>query len=157
MPADVYLSSLDGTVGGDAAGGGSRPPRRHHAAPAIELTGCTKNQPAVATLMSRLRNVHGVTRVSLAKSEKATAAPTPARGGGATVEPVRQGLAARASRWSSSSRAPPWPPRSPSATGEAAAPGAAAAAPRRARRDRQGHRRLGGQGSLHPRATTPGG
>jgi hypothetical protein len=57
-------------VGGETAAGGSGL-RSAISAPAIELSGCTKSQPAVATLMSRLRNVQGVTRVSLSKSEKA--------------------------------------------------------------------------------------
>ena len=38
--------------------------------PAIELTGCTKSQDDVARLMSRLRLVDGVTRVTLGNSQK---------------------------------------------------------------------------------------
>jgi hypothetical protein len=38
--------------------------------PAIELKGCTRGQTQVATLLSRLRNVDGVTRVTLSKSVK---------------------------------------------------------------------------------------
>jgi Tfp pilus assembly protein PilN len=67
VPENVYLSQLKGTIGGDGGGSGIR---GAIGSPAIELSGCTKSQPAVATLMSRLRNVQGVTRVSLAKSEK---------------------------------------------------------------------------------------
>ena len=55
--------------------------------PALELSGCTRSQPAVATLMSRLRNVQGVTRVSLAKSEKSAVAA----GAAGATGPVRQG------------------------------------------------------------------
>jgi Tfp pilus assembly protein PilN len=73
LPSNVSLSTLTGTLGGQTAAGGSGL-RGAISAPAIELSGCTKSQPAVATLMSRLRNVQGVTRVSLAKSEKTTAA-----------------------------------------------------------------------------------
>ena len=69
MPKEVYLSSLDGTVAGGASGGGSGL-RGAVQSPAIELKGCTKSQPAVAGLMSRMRNVEGVTRVTLAKSDK---------------------------------------------------------------------------------------
>ena len=76
--------------------------------PAIELKGCTKSQPAVASLMSRLRNVQGVTRVALAKSDKDSIASA----SGSTVNPCGKG-APPASRWSSSSRSPPLPPRSP--------------------------------------------
>ncbi len=39
-------------------------------APAITITGCTYTQTKVAALMARLRNIDGVTRVSLSKSDK---------------------------------------------------------------------------------------
>jgi Tfp pilus assembly protein PilN len=88
LPSNVYLSTLRGTVGGDSGGGGGTGLRGAiTGAPAIELSGCTKSQPAVATLMSRLRNVQGVTRVSLSKSEKSEAAAT----GGGTVAPCGKG------------------------------------------------------------------
>jgi Tfp pilus assembly protein PilN len=86
LPKDVYLSSLKGTVGSGAATGGSGL-RSSISAPAIELSGCTKSQPSVARLMSRLRNVQGVTRVSLSKSEKADGSA----GGAATVGPCGKG------------------------------------------------------------------
>ena len=90
LPREVYLSSLKGTVGTATAGGASGSGIRGSigTAPAIELAGCTRNQPAVATLMSRLRNVQGVTRVSLAKSEKTTSV---AAGGGGSVNPCGKG------------------------------------------------------------------
>jgi Tfp pilus assembly protein PilN len=90
LPREVYLSSLKGTVGNATAGGGSGSGIRGSigTAPAIELAGCTRNQLAVATLMSRLRNVQGVTRVSLAKSEKSSSV---AAGGGGTVNPCGKG------------------------------------------------------------------
>jgi Tfp pilus assembly protein PilN len=72
LPKDVYLDTLKGTVGGGSAAGGSGI-RSAIGSPAIELSGCTKTQPGVARVMSRLRNVQGVTRVSLSKSEKADA------------------------------------------------------------------------------------
>jgi Tfp pilus assembly protein PilN len=87
MPKEVYLSSLDGTVGGGATGAASSL-RGAVQAPAIELKGCTKNQPAVASLMSRMRNVEGVTRVTLAKSDKDTAA---AGAAASTVNPCGKG------------------------------------------------------------------
>ena len=130
LPSNVYLSSLRGTVGGaSAAGSGSGLRSAIGTAPAIELAGCTKSQPAVATLMSRLRNVQGVTRVSLSKSEKANAAAAGANaGGGTAVGPCGKGSppsfemvvffekAAVAGALAT-------------ATGEVAAPGAAGAAP----------------------------
>ena len=88
LPGNVYLSSLKGTVGGGDSAGGTGIRGSIGGAPAIELSGCTKSQPAVATLMSRLRNVQGVTRVSLSKSEKAT---NPAGGTGGQVNPCGKG------------------------------------------------------------------
>jgi Tfp pilus assembly protein PilN len=82
IPADVSLTRLNGSISSQA--GGSSGLRGAIGAPAIELSGCTTDQRRVATLLSRLRNVDGVTRVSLAKSmrpETATAtAATPAEG-----------------------------------------------------------------------------
>jgi Tfp pilus assembly protein PilN len=69
MPADVTLESLNGSISSQSGGGSTV--RSAITAPAIELKGCTTGQLKVATLMSRLRNVDGVTRVSLGKSTKA--------------------------------------------------------------------------------------
>lgn len=77
-PANVHLTNLVGSLGGGSGGGGGSGLRSAINAPAIELKGCTKSQPAVARLMSRLRNIDGVTRVSLSKSEKPAIAPTEA-------------------------------------------------------------------------------
>ena len=64
----MTLSELKGTISGEAGGGSGL--RAAIAAPAIELKGCTTGQARVAVLLSRLRNVDGVTRVSLNKSTK---------------------------------------------------------------------------------------
>jgi Tfp pilus assembly protein PilN len=93
LPKDVYLDTLNGTVGGGSAAGGSGI-RSAIGSPAIELSGCTKTQPGVARVMSRLRNVQGVTRVSLSKSEKSdTAAANSGSSatGGSTVGPCGKG------------------------------------------------------------------
>src|SRR5215210_4004181 len=74
LPGDVTLSQLSGSVSSQTgSGGGASPLRGALDVPAIELQGCTTGQTDVARLMSRLRNVDGVTRVSLAKSDKDTA------------------------------------------------------------------------------------
>jgi Tfp pilus assembly protein PilN len=73
VPANVTLTSLNGTIADGAGGsgtGGSSTVRTAISAPAIQLNGCTRSQEDVATLLSRLRNVDGVTRVSLGKSLK---------------------------------------------------------------------------------------
>jgi Tfp pilus assembly protein PilN len=79
IPAAVTLASLNGSVSSQSGGGGAL--RGAIASPAIELAGCTTSQPAVAQLMSRLRAVDGVTRVSLAKSIKPDTGGVPTTSG----------------------------------------------------------------------------
>jgi Fimbrial assembly protein (PilN) len=74
IPSDVTLTSFTGTVASGASGGSTV--RSAISAPAVELKGCTPTQKNVATLMSRLRTVDGVTRVSLSKSLKPAMTPT---------------------------------------------------------------------------------
>jgi Tfp pilus assembly protein PilN len=78
VPADVTIGSFQGDLGGTAgAAGGGSGIRGAISAPAITLGGCTYSQTKVATLMARLRAIDGVTRVSLASSDKeATAGGT---------------------------------------------------------------------------------
>jgi Tfp pilus assembly protein PilN len=75
IPDDVWLSSLTGTVttgvsvaGGDTGGASSL--RSAIPNPAIELSGCTVSHESVVRLVSRLRLLHGVQRVSLVDSSK---------------------------------------------------------------------------------------
>jgi len=73
MPADVTVDNITGTVAPGARAGGTssaNPLRALREVPAIEITGCTRDQDSVARLMARLRGVRGVSRVSLAKSAK---------------------------------------------------------------------------------------
>jgi Tfp pilus assembly protein PilN len=71
IPANVKLQTLNGDMGlPGTTGSGGDPLRGSIQAPAVSLTGCAPTQAAVARLMSRLRGVDGVTRVSLSKSEK---------------------------------------------------------------------------------------
>jgi Tfp pilus assembly protein PilN len=78
VPANTSLQSLVATVvpGATAAGvagnagSGASNVRGGVPAPAFELTGCTGSQDDVARLMSRLRVINGVTRVTLGQSQK---------------------------------------------------------------------------------------
>jgi Tfp pilus assembly protein PilN len=78
IPANTSLQSLTGTVApgatvagaGGSAGGSGSALRGAIASPAFELQGCTKTQDDVARLMSRLRLVNGVQRVTLGSSIK---------------------------------------------------------------------------------------
>jgi Tfp pilus assembly protein PilN len=73
MPADIKLSSLNGDMGvpGAAGTGGGDALRGSIAAPAVTLAGCASNQHGVARMMSRLKAVDGVTRVSLSRTTEA--------------------------------------------------------------------------------------
>lgn len=74
IPDDVWLTSLTGTVTpGVSVGGGSGTTSGLRGAipnPAIELSGCTVGHESVVRLISRLRLLHDVERVSLADSSK---------------------------------------------------------------------------------------
>jgi Tfp pilus assembly protein PilN len=82
VPPDTSLQSLVGSVapGATISGGSSGAVGSGSAAtsslrgdlsvPAFELTGCTKSQDAVAQLISRLRLMNGVSRVTLGDSQK---------------------------------------------------------------------------------------
>ncbi len=80
VPANTSLQSLNASVapGAGAGGGGGSGVagglRGAIAAPAFELTGCTSTQDDVARLLSRLRLINGVTRVTLGASQKADSA-----------------------------------------------------------------------------------
>jgi Tfp pilus assembly protein PilN len=95
VPADTTLSAINGTVvpGASAGGGGGNALRADITAPAFELTGCTANQDDVARLMSRLRVINGVTRVSFSNSQVANAA---APGAGASTGVSQNGCTASA-------------------------------------------------------------
>lgn len=90
VPADVTLGELKGTISGETAGGSSGI-RTAIAAPAIELKGCTTDQARVAVLLSRLRSVDGVTRVSLNKSSKPEKSASSASGPSPIVNGATQG------------------------------------------------------------------
>ncbi len=68
IPADVTLKALNGDIS-TTAGGSSSSLRGAISAPAITIQGCASGQTGVARLMARLRDIDGVTRVSLSKSD----------------------------------------------------------------------------------------
>jgi Tfp pilus assembly protein PilN len=81
VPANTSLQSLVATAAPGASAGGNAggTPNNLRSAisnPAFELVGCTSTQDDVARLMSRLRLVEGVSRVTLGDSQK-TAGATP--------------------------------------------------------------------------------
>lgn len=67
IPQDVSLRQLSGDIS-SAAGGQGGVLRGAISAPAITITGCAPGQTQVARLMARLRDIDGVTRVSLSRS-----------------------------------------------------------------------------------------
>ncbi len=96
LPSNVWLTDLLGTVapGVTVEGSGSGATSGLRSAlgvPALELSGCTVDQESVARYLARLRSIDGVTRVSLASSEKNDSV-TAGGGGGANDGDCRQGL-----------------------------------------------------------------
>lgn len=107
VPSDTSLQSLLGTVapgvsvsgpGGTVGGSGATTStlRSDIPAPAFELKGCTKTQDDVARLMSRLRVMNGVTRVTLADSLKQDQSQAGAPAGPSTAGSATAGCAANA-------------------------------------------------------------
>jgi len=87
VPANTSLTTVNGTVvpgasAGGAGSGGTGALRSDVSAPAFELTGCTRSQDDVAQLISQLRLIDGVTRVSFANSQESanTTASSPSSG-----------------------------------------------------------------------------
>jgi Tfp pilus assembly protein PilN len=74
VPANTTLQSVNGTVVPSAGTGGGSSLRSDESGPAFELTGCTASQDDVAQLMSRLRVIPGVTRVTFSDSQQSTVA-----------------------------------------------------------------------------------
>jgi hypothetical protein len=81
LPSDVHLRTLVGGTTSSATSSTSS-----ISAPTIQLTGCTVSQTAVAQLMSRLRNVRGVSRVALTNSAKAADVAGPSAGAGTEAQ-----------------------------------------------------------------------
>jgi Tfp pilus assembly protein PilN len=75
IPSDAWLTSMRATVTPSASvdGGVTDPLRSAVQAPAIEIVGCTTSQDKVANVISSLRRVDGVQRVSLSSSVKLAA------------------------------------------------------------------------------------
>jgi Tfp pilus assembly protein PilN len=101
IPSNAWLTSLRGTVapGINVEGGSDDPLRGAIPSPAIEIVGCTVSQADVASVISDLRRVDGVQRVSLSSSQRldsSAATPTAASGssgGGGSDDDCRHGNA----------------------------------------------------------------
>jgi Tfp pilus assembly protein PilN len=98
VPKNTSLATLAGTAassGPSAAGTATATSTGAPTGTSVQLTGCTKSQPDVAKLMSRLRLIDGVTSVTLTSSTKqesgSSAAPTPAPSGPAASGASSQG------------------------------------------------------------------
>jgi Tfp pilus assembly protein PilN len=88
LPSSAWLTAMRATVTPTTKvdGGVTDPLRASLPVPAIEVVGCTTSQDKVAGVISSLRRVDGVKRVSISSSEKLQAtASGPANGAGATT------------------------------------------------------------------------
>jgi Tfp pilus assembly protein PilN len=83
IPSDAWLTALRATVTPATAvdGGVTDPLRTAVQAPAIEIVGCTTSQDKVASLISSLRRIEDIQRVSLSSTEKLAAGGSGASGG----------------------------------------------------------------------------
>lgn len=75
LPGDVWLIDLTATaapgvtLGGEGGGGGESGLRAAASGPALELNGCAAGQTAVASFVTALKDIDGVTRVGIQSSE----------------------------------------------------------------------------------------
>jgi Tfp pilus assembly protein PilN len=72
LPHDVWLTSLDASASAgseSSEGGGGAQLRGQVAGPALALSGCATGQEAVAGFITVLKDIDGVTRVGLERSE----------------------------------------------------------------------------------------
>jgi Tfp pilus assembly protein PilN len=91
IPSNAWLTSLKGTVTpGVAIDGGSNDPLRGALQnPAIEVVGCTTSQADVARVISSLRRVDGVERVTLSSSarlDRSSASESGSAGSGSAAD-----------------------------------------------------------------------
>lgn len=86
LPKEIWLSNIVGTVAPgiqleDSVAGSTAQLRNQLVSPALEIAGCSTDQEQVARYLARLRSVQGVSRVTLAGTEKADI-PAQTTGGG---------------------------------------------------------------------------
>jgi len=91
VPTNTSLQSLVATVSSSTSGagsGGSGGVRGAINAPALELKGCSASQDDVAQLMSRLKLMNGVTRVTLEDSNATATTGSSSSGPGGCAGPT---------------------------------------------------------------------
>jgi Tfp pilus assembly protein PilN len=85
LPRDAWLVSLTASAApgiGAEGGGGGAGLRGSAPGPALELTGCATGQEAVASFVTALKDIDGVTRVGVQSSELAEKGSDDSGGGG---------------------------------------------------------------------------
>jgi Tfp pilus assembly protein PilN len=87
VPKNTSLATLTGTAATSAAGAATSTSTGAPTGTSIALTGCTKSQPDVAKLMSRLRLIDGVDSVTLNSSTKQESAGSPPAAGSSAGSP----------------------------------------------------------------------
>jgi Tfp pilus assembly protein PilN len=81
MPDDIWLTELSGAATGGADGSGSGL-AAEVTGPSLTMTGCGEGHESVAAFLQTLRDIDGVTRVGVLKSEKPTGAENESTGAG---------------------------------------------------------------------------
>lgn len=69
LPHTVWLTELNASASADASIGGNGKLRASVPGPALELHGCATGQEKVASFVTRLKDIDGVTRVGVESSE----------------------------------------------------------------------------------------
>ena len=69
LPSDVWLVKLEGSAAPGVGGGDGGALRSSIPGPALQLAGCAKGQEGVAAFVMALKDIDGVTRVAVEKSE----------------------------------------------------------------------------------------
>ena len=85
MPKDVYLTELEAAAAPAAATTGAPPagPAASAASgPSLKLSGCAPEQPDVATVLVRLRRLHGAEEVKLTESSRESGSSSGGGGSG---------------------------------------------------------------------------
>lgn len=141
LPGDAWLESLRATVspsvqfgsGGGGGGGETGAIRGKQQVPAVEIVGCTRQQAGVSRVLTRLRLIQDVSRVTLIESTKSENQVASGGGGGGAASSGDSGGGANADCRHGSDKIPRFQlvvffkplPKAP--TGAGAAPGATGA------------------------------
>ena len=91
LPSDIWLTNMTGTVTSEVVfeGQAEVPIRDSVVGPALAIVGCGSSQDAVARFVASLKDIDGVTRVSVGESKRPELGQMEAGGGGSLNDDCR--------------------------------------------------------------------